>query len=87
MAKALQKRLEEVLTKELKNGRAELETLPNGRICGHVISSEFRGKTYENRRLRLRRVLEKHLKPHELERISLLLTYTPKEYSFEPEEL
>ncbi len=82
----LQNRLERLLTRELKDGQTDLETLPNGHVCGHVISTEFKGKTYEQRRLRIKKLLEENLAGEELQEISTLLTYTPEEWAFEPKE-
>jgi len=80
-----------VIESGLSAGRAELETLANGHVCGHVISSEFENLDYEARRDRLRLVIERagaarKLLEAEILRISTLLTYTPEEWSVSLEE-
>lgn len=82
----LQGKLNAILTSELDSGETDLETLPNGHVCGHVISREFHGKTYEQRRRRIKEIMETNLKPEELVSVSTLLTYTPEEWSYEPEK-
>jgi acid stress-induced BolA-like protein IbaG/YrbA len=84
----LQEKLDEILKRELKNGRTEqLETLSNGHVCGHVISTEFDNLDYTQRRHRIKGILEKHLSKDELLKISTLLTYTPDEWGVELKEL
>lgn len=83
---ALQSKLEELLKTGLENGQADLETLPNGHVCGHVISKEFKGVSYDERRQRIREILDKKLNPAEIANVSTLLTYTPEEWSYEPKE-
>jgi hypothetical protein len=82
----MQAKIERLLSGALRDGRTDLETLPNGHVCGHVISPEFEGLTYEERRLRIRQILEKGLTQDEWPKVSLLLTYTPQEWAFAPEE-
>ena len=79
-----EQKLKELIEKHLEAGRAELETLPDGHVCGHVISPEFHGKSYEQRRNRLKEITEQELNREDLLKISTLLTYTPEEWSFEP---
>lgn len=81
----LQEKLERIIHSGLVEARAELEVLPNGDVCGHVISTEFDGKMYEDRRKRLSRLWEKGVRDGELSsddvaKISTLLTYTPAEW-------
>ena len=88
---ALAVKLGRVIESALSSGRAELETLGNGHVCGHVISSEFKDLDYEARRDRLRQVIEQaranqQLSEAEILRISTLLTYTPEEWSVSLEE-
>ena len=82
----LQSKLEGLLKTGLEDGQTDLETLPNGHVCGHVISKEFEGASYEERRQRIREILEEKLDPAELASVSTLLTYTPEEWSYEPKE-
>ncbi len=82
----LQEKLAKLLPDRLRNGQADLETLPNGHVSGHVISSEFEGKDYEQRRRRIREILdaaveEGRLSHADLLKVSTLLTYTPAEWS------
>ena len=79
-----EQRLKELIEKHLEAGQAELETLPDSHVCGHVIPPEFRGKSYEQRRNRLKEITEQELDREDLLKISTLLTYTPEEWSFEP---
>jgi acid stress-induced BolA-like protein IbaG/YrbA len=65
----------------LEQSMVELETFPTGSVSGHVVSPEFRGLDYEERRARIRAVLEQTLTPEELMKVSTLLTYTPEEWS------
>lgn len=85
---SLQERLASVIEMALREGRADLETLPNGHVCGHVISPEFLDKTFEERRQYLRTIIEASdkLDDSDREKISTLLTYTPDEWSYEPSE-
>ncbi len=88
---ALAEKLKRILETALNDGRAELETLPNGHVCGQVIASEFDGKDYETRRKRIREVLDqaqtqRSLSAEDLSNISTLLTYTPDEWSVTLEE-
>ena len=78
--------VKKVIEGNLQAGEAHLETLPNGHVCGHIISREFTDKTYEERRLRLKEILEKGLNQNEILNISTLLTYTPEEWSVELKE-
>ena len=78
-----EQKLKKLLETNLKEGQADLETLPNGHVCGHVISPEFDGKSYEERRARLKEITERELNEQDLLKISALLTYTPEEWSFE----
>jgi len=85
MSQRLQGKLARLLKEGLKEGKADLETLPNGHVCGHVISSEFNRLDYQERRRRIRRVLDRavsegKLKASDLLRVSTLLTYTPAEW-------
>ena len=82
----LQEKLENIIEQELKDGKADLETLENGHVCGHVISSEFEGQDYEQRRMRIREILDDSVQhdvvaADELTQVSTLLTYTPAEWS------
>lgn len=86
VSKKLERKLREIFRDKLAQGKADLETLPNGHVCGHVISSEFKNRDYEERRQRIDKVLDqcvKHklLTAGERSRISTLLTYTPAEWS------
>jgi len=69
-------------SEELQNCQAVLETLPNGNVCGHLISEAFDGLTYQQRYRLVNGILERALQPDELEKVSTLLTYTPTEWSF-----
>ena len=81
----VEKKVNDALTARLREGRADLETLPNGHVCGHVISPEFEGLSYQDRYRRINEILERELNQDELIQVSTLLTYTPKEWEFEPE--
>ena len=82
-----QQKLTELFNSQLADGMADLETLANGHVCGHVVSSEFNEMTYEQRRVRLKEITEQALSPEELLKISTLLTYTPEEWSVEIPDL
>lgn len=82
----IQEKLTEILRKQLANGNADLETLANGHVCGHVVSSEFVGRDYEDRRMRIREVIDECVTAGDLTRdevvqISTLFAYTPDEWS------
>ncbi len=82
----LQDKLEKLILEGLRDSMADLETLPNGHVSGHVISPSFEGKDYEQRRLCIRQVLDRAvhegvLSTIELQKVSTLLTYTPAEWS------
>ena len=82
----LQDKLKSILQSDLRDGETDLETLPNGHVCGHVISSEFEGRDYEARRTRVREVFEKNvhsgkLTKEEYVQVGTLLTYTPAEWA------
>lgn len=86
MPASLENRLKTILERELDDGWADLETLSNGHVCGHVVSTEFAGCDYEDRRKRIRTVLNHALQGGELNspemlQVSTLLTYTPEEWS------
>jgi hypothetical protein len=81
---SFEEKLRKLFEGGLADGKAELETLANGDVCGHVVSSEFKDLTYEQRRARLKQITERALDEEELLKISTLLTYTPEEWSFEP---
>jgi acid stress-induced BolA-like protein IbaG/YrbA len=81
----LEEKLKNLLEANLADGLADLETLPDKQVCGHVVSSEFRGKDYGTRRQRIREVFEVarddgRLTAEEFLHISTLLTYTPEEW-------
>ncbi len=78
---ALQQQIERILTSELKNCVTDLETLFNGHVCGHVVSPEFRRKSYEQRRNRIMKVLDAQLSKDQMLKIGTLLSYTPEEWS------
>lgn len=80
---SFKQKLTELFEGQLADGKADLETLANGHVCGHVVSSEFNAMTYEQRRARLKQITEQALRPEELLKISTLLTYTPEEWSVE----
>ena len=82
----LQQRIQKILTTKLKGCVTDLETLDNGDVCGHVVSSEFRRKSYQQRRNRIKKVLEEHLSANQMLKVSTLLTYTPEEWSAVTEE-
>ncbi len=82
----LQERLKPLLESGLPDGEADLETLSNGHVCGHVISSAFEGLSYADRRQRIRAVLDRaenngELTAEDIRHVSTLLTYTPAEWS------
>lgn len=86
MPEGLQDKLSKLIERRLENGMADLETLPNGHVSGHVISSEFEEKNYEQRRARIRQMLNEAVAGGELDRaevlhVSTLLTYTPAEWA------
>ncbi|MEW6249721.1 MAG: hypothetical protein AB1716_03680 [Planctomycetota bacterium] len=87
---ALKVRLERVL-RELPDGQTHLEELPNGHVCGHVISSAFEDRDYEDRRKMIRQKLDEalaanRLRYEDMTLISTLLTYTPEEWAVNPIE-
>ena len=62
----LAEKIAECIRRRLKGTDLDLEVLPNGHVCGHVVSSAFSGRTYERRRKMLQAALEADLAPHEL---------------------
>jgi acid stress-induced BolA-like protein IbaG/YrbA len=74
-------KLRRVIVENLREASADLETLPNGRIVGHIISSDFDGLSYAERRERLWRVIDEEMNREEVEQLSTLLTYTPEEWN------
>jgi len=81
---ALHEKLMRIIAEDLR-GKAELETLPNGRVTGDVISPQFEGKDYADRRALIRdaitrRVDSGYLTPDEAVNVDTLLTYTPDEW-------
>ena len=76
----LKERIEKLIAASLREGRADLETLPNGRIVGHIIARDFEDRSFEDRRRMLWGVLNSHLTAHEKMQVSTLLTYTPEEW-------
>ncbi len=81
----LEQKLNRIVKEDLQ-GSAELETLPNGHVCGDVVSPFFEGKDYHDRRVIIREALRKHvdngeISPDEQLQVSTLLTYTPAEWS------
>ncbi|HWL92188.1 MAG TPA: hypothetical protein VNT79_01520, partial [Phycisphaerae bacterium] len=83
---AIERKIGAILDSGLQEGQTDLETLPDGKVCGHVISSEFDGLSYQDRYKRVNELLDKSLSPKERLRVGTLLTYTPAEWAFEPEE-
>ena len=86
MPQTLQQKLNDVLTQGLDCDLADLETLSNGHVCGHVVSKEFDGLDFECRRKRIRDLIDQAVQDNRLTRqealqISTLLTYTPIEWS------
>ena len=86
MSAPLKDRLETILIKGLENAQTDLETLPDGHVCGHVVSPEFERLDFEERRKRIRALLDQaatdgNLHQSELLQVSTLLTYTPAEWS------
>ena len=86
MSNALQLKLKKILEEGLRDGIADLETLPNGHVCGHVASTEFDGCDFEDSRKRIRVLLDRakaegRLTADELLKVSTLLTYTRDEWS------
>lgn len=81
MQASIEEKMRTVIERGLKGGKADLETLPNGHVTGHVISDEFVGLDYEARRNRIRDLLERELGHDERIKVSTLLTYTPEEWS------
>lgn len=76
----LQVKVEQLIRSQLQEGEADLTTLPNGRVSGHVIAKDFEQLDYEQRRALLRRLWGQHLLPEEAANISTILTYTPAEW-------
>jgi hypothetical protein len=83
----LQDRIAKIVQDGLADGRAELETLPNGHICGHVISSDFTDLSYEARGKKLNELLRRHLSAEDMVGVSVLLTYTPEEFAVSLKEV
>jgi len=82
---SLKAKLKCIIKEDLK-GEADLETQPNGDVCGHVISPLFEGKDYHDRRVLIREALLRHkqqgkLSDEERLHVSTLLTYTPDEWN------
>ncbi len=86
MAKALEKnslekKIKKCIRRGLRDGHAELETLPSGRVSGFVVSSEFDGLDYDQRRLLLGALFDQELTPAERHNVGVLLTYSPAEWN------
>lgn len=82
----LQETLEEALKKVMSDATLEdVEILPNGHLCGHVISAEFSEMDHVERRAKLREAIDR-LKEEDRIRISTLLTFSPDEYNVELKE-
>lgn len=77
----IEEKLKAIIARHLSDGMADLEVLPNGRIVGHVVSSDFEDLDYDDRRKRLREILKRELSADEAKRLSTLLTYTPEEWN------
>jgi len=87
----LEKRLMELIRERLDGGESELETLPNGHVCGHVVTRRFEGMDYAQRRAIIRAAIEAGKEAGELSNddvslISTLLTYTPDEWQLATQE-
>jgi acid stress-induced BolA-like protein IbaG/YrbA len=74
--------LTDLIEEHLSDGQAELEILPNGKVAGHVISSDFDDLSYETRLRNLKQLVDEHLSDDELACVSTLLTFTPEEWRF-----
>lgn len=85
--------VEEVIRKvkgllEASIGQCEafLDAESNGHVTGHVVAGEFDGLSYEERRKRIRAVIDEAVASGKLSeddalKVSTLLTYTPNEWS------
>ena len=85
MPASLETKLAEAVRTRL-DGEVDLETLPNGHVCGHIVSRQFQGLDYEQRRGKIRDALQSartdgELTDQEMLQVSTLLTYTPEEWS------
>ncbi len=74
------------IVKTRLDGEADLETLENDHVCGHVISPHFVGLDFHDRRQLIKKAIQEALRQGELNDddmplISTLLTYTPAEWS------
>src|SRR6059036_1246242 len=78
----LEDKVADIIRRKLRKADADLEVLPDGEVCGHVIAGEFKGRTYQARWHRLRDILQGELRPSEAIRMGTLLTYTPEEWFF-----
>jgi hypothetical protein len=79
---SLQEKLTRLIQQHLPESACDLETLPGGRVSGHVVSSRFEGQSFEDRRQVWRCFVEAHLESDEQARVSTVFFYTPAEYSF-----
>jgi len=75
-----------VLEAGLGDCEAFLDTEPNGHVTGHVVAGEFDNLSYEERRKRIRAVVDDAVASGKLTeddalKVSTLLTYTPNEWS------
>jgi acid stress-induced BolA-like protein IbaG/YrbA len=82
--KALTKnKLERVMTSGLHLDDVRYEWVESyGRISGHVISPAFRGVEYRERQRRMWDALEAGLEAESLDRMGILLAFTPEEWDF-----
>lgn len=78
---AVEEKLKTLIANRLRDGMADLEVLPNGRVVGHIISSEFEDLDYGDRRKRLWEIIDSELSLEEKRKLSTLLTYTPEEWN------
>ncbi len=83
MAKITEKKLKDVLTKrlKLKNPSFFLETLPDGKISGSVISDTFQKMRDSDRQRKIWDALEDEYSEECTDHVGTLLAYTKSEWN------
>jgi len=83
---SVSEKIQRVLEDGLRGCEALLDTEVNGRVTGHVVAREFDDLSYEDRRLRIRTVIDRAVEAGAITKedalnVSTLLTYTPEEWT------
>lgn len=74
----MEQQVQNLLVNQFRGMEVELQTLPSGRVAGHVVWQGFEDFHQTDRRQRLRCALQQHFGA-EAQGLVVLLTYTPTE--------